>query len=36
MKHNTIINNILDYIASRDSPHIDFKDFIMIVIANVI
>lgn len=36
IENNIMLKKILAYIASRDSPNIDFKDFAMNVIANVI
>ena len=41
-KHNILIENnimlkqILAYIASRDGPNIDFKEFAMNIVANLI
>lgn len=36
IENNIMIKQILVYIASRDRPNIDFKEFAMNVIANLI
>ena len=36
IKNNIMLKQILAYIASRDNSNIYFKDFVMIIIANII
>lgn len=36
IENNIMLKQILAYIASRDSPDNDFKEFIMNVVANLI
>ena len=36
IENNIMLKQILAYIASRDSPNIDFKEFAMNVITNFI
>lgn len=36
IENNIMLKQILAYIASRDSPNIDFKEFAMNVISNLI
>lgn len=36
VENNIMLKQILAYIASRDGPNIDFKEFAMNIIANLI
>lgn len=36
VENNIILKQILSYIASRDGPNIDFKEFVMNIVANLI
>ena len=36
IENNIMLKQILAYIASRDGPNIDFKEFAMNVVANLI
>ena len=36
IENNIMLKQILAYIKQRESPNMDFKDFVMNVIANVI
>ena len=36
VENNIMLKQILVYIASRDGPNIDFKEFAMNIVANLI
>lgn len=36
VENNIMLKQILVYITSRDGPNIDFKEFVMNIIANLI
>ena len=36
VENNIMLKQIIVYIASRDGPNIDFKEFVMNIIANLI
>ena len=36
IENNIMLKQILAYIASRDSPNTDFKEFTMNIVANLI
>ena len=36
IENNIMLKQILAYIASRDGPNIDFKEFAMNIVANLI
>lgn len=36
VENNIMLKQILAYIASRDSPNTDFKEFAMNIVANLI
>ena len=36
IENNIMLKQILAYIASRDAPNIDFKEFAMNIVANLV
>ena len=36
VENNIMLKQILAYIASRDGPNIDFKEFAMNIVANLV
>ena len=36
VENNIILKQILAYIVSRDSPNIDFKEFVINIVVNLI